>query len=199
MPGVVVPFRGPDGKTRLSSGLGEARAELALAMLADVLEAARAVGPTVLVTSDEVAASLGDDVVSDPGHGQGAAVAAGLERLPERPALVVNADLPCATPRDLLALLGSMPPGGMALAPAADGTTNALALSSPRQFASLYGAGSAERFLGHARGHGIECVRANIPNLVDDVDTFEDLARLETRAGPRTRAVLASLRVGASS
>ncbi len=199
MPEVVVPFRGPDGKSRLSFGLGEARAELALAMLADVLEAAKPVGPTVLVTSGEAAARLGGDVVPDPGRGQGAAVAAALERLPEGPALIVNADLPCATPRDLLALLGSMPPRGMALVPAADGTTNALALSTPRQFASLYGVGSAERFLGHARGRGVECVRASIPNLVDDVDTFEDLARLETRAGPRTRAALASLRVGASS
>lgn len=198
MPGVVVPFRGPDGKSRLSSGLGEARTELALAMLADVVEAARAVGSTVvLVTSDEAAAHLGVEVVPDPGRGQGAAVAAGLERLPEGPALVVNADLPCATPRDLLALLGSMPPGGVALAAAADGTTNALALSSPRQFASLYGAGSAERFLGHARGNGVECVSATVPNLVDDVDTAEDLARVEGRIGPRTRAALESLRVGA--
>jgi 2-phospho-L-lactate guanylyltransferase len=170
-------------------------------MLADVLEAAKAVGSTVaLVTSDEAAARLGTDVVPDPGRGQGAAVAAGLERLPEAPALVVNADLPCVTPRDLLALLGSMPPGGMALAPAADGTTNALALSSPRGFASLYGAGSAERFAAHARTQGVECVLADIPNLMDDVDTAEDLARLpEGRLGPRTRAALESLRVGACS
>ncbi len=198
MPGIVVPFRGPDGKSRLSFGSDEDRAGLALAMLADVLEAAHAVGPTVLVTSDEQAMRLGAEVVPDPGRGQGAAVAAGLERLPEGAALVVNADLPCATPRDLLALLGSMPPGGIALAPAADGTTNALALSSPRQFASLYGAGSAGRFLGHARGNGVECAAASVPNLVDDVDTAEDLARVEGRVGPRTRAALASVRVGAS-
>lgn len=200
MPGVVVPFRGPDGKSRLSSGLDGARTEVALAMLADVLEAAKAVGSTVvLVTSDDAAARLGTHVVPDPGSGQGAAVAAALEHLPEGPALVVNADLPCATPRDLLTLLGSMPPGGMALAAADDGTTNALALSSPRQFESLYGPASAERFLGHAQAHGVECVRVSIPNLVDDVDTVEDLARLEARVGPCTRAALASLSVGASS
>jgi 2-phospho-L-lactate/phosphoenolpyruvate guanylyltransferase len=199
MPGVVVPFRGPDGKSRLSSGLGEARAELAVAMLADVLEATRAVGsPVVLVTSDEEAARLGTHVVPDPGRGQGAAVAAALEHLPEEPAVIVNADLPCATPRDLLSLFGSMPPGGMALAPAADGTTNALVLSSPRQFEPLYGPGSAKRFLGHARAHGVECVCVSIPNLADDVDTAEDLARLEARVGMRTRAALALLGVGAS-
>jgi 2-phospho-L-lactate/phosphoenolpyruvate guanylyltransferase len=198
MAGVVVPFRGPDGKSRLSFGPGEARAELARAMLSDVLEAAKAVGSVVLVTSDEEAARLGADVVHDPGRGQGAAVTAGLERLPDGPALVVNADLPCATPRDLLALLGSMPPGGMAFVPAADGTTNALALSSPRRFASLYGAGSAERFAAQARDQGVECVKATIPNLVDDVDTAEDLARLaQERLGPRTKAALDSLRVGA--
>jgi hypothetical protein len=31
------------------------------------------------------------------------------------------------------------------------------------------------------------------PNLVDDVDTLDDLARLRERLGPSTRRVLASL------
>jgi hypothetical protein len=49
----------------------------------------------------------------------------------ETPVLVVNADLPAVTPRDLLALLGSIPPDGIAVAAAPDGTTNALGLAAP--------------------------------------------------------------------
>ncbi len=71
--------------------------------------------------------------VADPRRGQGAAVQAALDAaaaaaLPA-PFLVVNADLPCATTRDLLALAGAVPDGGLALVEAADGTTNALGLA----------------------------------------------------------------------
>jgi len=171
---VVVPFRGSDGKSRL--GLGPV---FARAMLDDVLEAAGAVGATV--------------VAAGPG-GQSAAVSAELAKLPPGPVLVVNADVPCVTPRDLLALLGSAPPEGMALVEAADGTTNALALAAPGQFEELYGPGSAERFRTHAADLGIECVTAVIPNLADDVDTSDDLDRLEGRLGRHTAAALAVLR-----
>ena len=131
------------------------------------------------MTSGEKAASraaaLGARVVTDPGGGQGAAVEAGLAAAPERPILVVNADLPAATPRDLLALLGAMPPEGIAIVEAVDGTTNALALSTPHLFAPLYGPGSAARFRDHAERLGFEVVTADIPNLVADVDTPADL------------------------
>src|SRR5207253_10181663 len=110
-------------------------------------------------------------------RGQGAAVAAGLElaartgALP--PFLVVNADLPCVKARDLLALAGAIPAGGLALVPAADGTTNALALSSHELFTPLYGPGSAKRFAALAPSRVLE-----VPNLIDDVDTADDLERL---------------------
>jgi 2-phospho-L-lactate/phosphoenolpyruvate guanylyltransferase len=140
-------------------------------MLEDVLEAASSVGPVV---------------VAEGAGGQGAAVAAVLERLPEGPVLVVNADLPCATPRDLFALLGSIPPDGIAIAEARDGTTNALGLSSPRLFSDVYGPGSAARFRTLAPSTSV-----GFPNLVDDVDTLEDLERVAGRVGRRTAEVLA--------
>ncbi len=98
------------------------------------------------------------------------------------------------TARDLLALAGAVPDGGLAYAPAADGTTNALGLRSPDLFAPVYGPGSAARFaaLGPSR-------RVEAPNLIDDVDTVDDLERLAGRLGPRTRGVLASLRIGAAA
>jgi 2-phospho-L-lactate guanylyltransferase (CobY/MobA/RfbA family) len=169
---IVVPFRGLGAKTRLGLGPGFAQA-----MLADVVAAAEAVGEVRVATGT---------------GGQGAAVAAELEQAPDGPVLVVNADLPCATPRDLLALLGSAPLGGMALIEAADGTTNALALAGPGQFLDLYGPGSAASFRAHAQDLGVGCATVTIPNLADDVDTAADLDRLEERLGPHTAAALAS-------
>jgi 2-phospho-L-lactate guanylyltransferase (CobY/MobA/RfbA family) len=171
---IVVPFRGLGAKTRL--GLGP---EFAQAMLADVVAAAGAVGEVRIATGT---------------GGQGAAVAVELERAGPGPVLVVNADLPCVTPRDLLALLGSAQPGGIALVEAADGTTNALALSDAGQFADLYGPDSAARFRRHAHEIGAHCVTAAIPNIVDDVDTVEDLGRVESRLGRHTATALTSLR-----
>ena len=169
MPTIVIPFRGAEAKQRLPEAL---RTPVAQAMLADVRAAAGEIG----------------DVILAEGPGQGAAVEEALLDVRELPVLVVNADLPAATPRDLLALLGSIPPDGLAVAAAADGTTNALALSSPALFRPSYGPGSAERFLelGPSR-------LAEIPNLADDVDTLADLHRLEGRLGPHTAAALDEL------
>ena len=151
-------------------------------MLADVLDAAHAVG---------------DVLVADEPGGQGAAVESALRRVDAGPVLVVNADLPCAQPRDLLTLLGALPAGGIALAPAADGTTNALALAVPLLFAPLYGPGSADRFLARAERLDVPAAVATIPNLADDVDTLADLERLGARLGPHTAAALQAARAGA--
>jgi 2-phospho-L-lactate/phosphoenolpyruvate guanylyltransferase len=181
---VVVPFRAASAKRRLEPLDQESRGQLAHRMLANVLAAAAAVGPTILVTEPgadsarALAAEYGVDVVDDPGRGQGPAVAAALEAVPEWPVLVVNADLPEARPRDLLALLGAMPADGLAITPAPDGTTNALALSRPGLFAPLYGPGSAARFLAHAEGLGFEAVEFGVPGLARDVDTVDELERL---------------------
>jgi 2-phospho-L-lactate guanylyltransferase len=194
MAAIVVPFRGAGGKQRLDPLPDAEREALALAMLADVLAACRTVGETTVVTSDELAGRVAEDheaaVVADPGSGQGAAVAAGLRRLDGR-VLVVNADVPCIVPKDLRALDAATPPDGLAYVAARDGTTNALGLSSPGHFAPLYGPGSADRFRRHAHTLGVDVVPAAIPNLAEDVDSIEDLERLELRVGPRTLAELA--------
>ena len=105
MTAIVVPFRGLNGKRRLAPARDEARAALALAMLADVLAACGAVGRTVVVTGDEaartVAVELGVAALDDPGGGQGRAVGYALALVPVAPTLVVNADVPCVVPDDL--------------------------------------------------------------------------------------------------
>jgi 2-phospho-L-lactate guanylyltransferase (CobY/MobA/RfbA family) len=182
MPTVVVPYRGETAKQRLAPAPHEVRTRIAEAMLDDVLDAALAVGEVV--------------VAGEPG-GQGPAVEVALRGL-AGPVLVVNADLPCVQPRDLLTLLGAMPEDGVALVRAADGTTNALALAAPHLFAPLYGPGSAERFLARAERLGAPAAIAAIPNLEDDVDTLADLERLDGLLGVNTAAAFAALRAGSA-
>lgn len=191
---VVVPFRSTDPKRRLAAVVEADRVRLAQAMLADVLAAATPLGEVLVVATVAPPLPAGVRHVPDPRHGQGAAVRAALDAavaagLPA-PYLVVNADLPAATARDLLALAGAVPEDGLALVAAADGTTNALALSGERLFEPVYGPGSAGRFAALAPS-----TRLDAPNLIDDVDTFDDLVRLGRRLGEHTRRVLATLRL----
>jgi len=149
VPAIVIPYRG-DAKRRLPSSL---RAAVAVAMLGDVVEAAAQVGRVLVVTDDASVVPADAEIVLDPGEGLGRAVAVGLATVREH-ALVVNADLPAATPDALRRLADA----GLALVEAADGTTNALSLPDPGVYAALYGPGSAERLLqlpeAHVRGGG---------------------------------------------
>jgi 2-phospho-L-lactate guanylyltransferase (CobY/MobA/RfbA family) len=166
VPTTVIPFRGHDAKQRLPEAV---RADLAQAMLADVIAAAEEIGSILVADAP----------------GQGAAVEAALAHVSELPVLIVNADVPAATPRDLLTLLGSVPEEGLAVAAAADGTTNALALATPALFRPLYGSASAARFLELGPSRLVE-----VPNLAHDVDALDDLRALEGRLGRHTAAAL---------
>jgi len=197
MPTVVVPFHGAEGKSRLAQLPPEVREALGEAMLADVLDACAPLGPVYVVTPAPPP-GLWAKVVLDRGRGQAEAVRAGLDAAvadgASAPYLVVNADLPCATTWDVRGLAGAMPDGGLALAAAADGTTNALALATPELFAPVYGPGSAARFAALASSRLV-----GTPNLIDDVDTVEDLERLHGRLGPHTREALVRLQAGAAA
>jgi len=195
MPTVVVPFHGAEGKSRLAQLPLEVREALGEAMLADVIDACAALAPLYVVTPAPPP-GLQANVVADRGAGQAAAVRAGLDAAvadgAPAPYLVVNADLPCMTAHDVLALAEAVPDGGLALAAAADGTTNALALATAELFAPLYGPGSAARFAALAPSRFV-----GAPNLIDDVDTVDDLQRLRGRLGPHTSAALGRLQLGA--
>ena len=160
---IVIPYAGPNGKTRL----GDGREELSRAMLELVLAAAGSVGRAWVVSPEPVA---GAEWIQDPGGGQGAAVEAALREIGPGPVLVVNSDLPSVTADDLHALYEAIPQRGIAIAAARDGTTNALGLSDTALFAPLYGPGSAERFRAHAE-QVVDVTRAG---LRDDVDTPAD-------------------------
>jgi 2-phospho-L-lactate/phosphoenolpyruvate guanylyltransferase len=179
VPTIVVPYRG-DSKSRLPPRI---RAAVAVAMLGDVVAAALDVGRVVVVTDDPSVVPRGAETLPDPGLGLGAAVGAGLAAV-EGHALVVNADLPCATPEaiDRLAC------GGLALIEAEDGTTNALSLPDPHLFEPRYGPGSAARFRAHA-----PYATLRIAELELDVDSEDDLERVSLPLGARTRVLLAAI------
>lgn len=165
-------------------------------MLGDVVESALVVGDVRVVTDDPagrlVAGDLGARLVDDPGEGQGAAVATGLEGASGL-CLVVNADVPRVRPSDLNALAVPALLGRLAIVEARDGTTNALGLPRADVFAPLYGPRSAGQFRAHAEALGIDFEELALQNLVDDVDTLADLARLGTRAGARTVELLEAI------
>ena len=194
MPTVVVPFRSSDPKSRLQGMSAAQRELLARAMLADVLAAAEPVGPLIVVAAETTELPASAQLVVDPRRGHGAAVEAALDAVTAgalpTPVLIVNADLPCVGTRDLLALAGAVPDRGVALVAAADGTTNAIALSDGSLFRPVYGPGSAERFAALGPSRLLEA-----PNLADDVDTIADLTRLRGRLGEHSRRVLAELRL----
>jgi 2-phospho-L-lactate guanylyltransferase (CobY/MobA/RfbA family) len=156
----VIPYRSV-GKTRL----GDPR--LADAMMSDVLAACEAADPVDVM------------VVGTPG-GQGEAVEGALSTH-DGPVTIVNSDLPCATSDELKQLSAAAP----AIAPARDGTTNAIALRDAREFVPLYGPGSAARFIEALRAQPID-----LPGLRDDVDTWEDLERIREHVGSHTRTYL---------
>ena len=158
----VIPFRS-DGKTRLADP------RLAAAMVSDVIAAVHAVGTEALL-------------VDGPG-GQGIALARSLA-VRRGPVTILNSDLPCITSGEIEELTDAAP----AIVPAADGTTNAIALRDAADFAPLYGPGSAARFEAQ-----LQATRLDLPGIRDDVDTWEDLERVRDRLGPNTREYLKTL------
>src|SRR3954466_1294740 len=126
---VVVPFRGSDPKRRLAPVAELDRVRLAEAMLGDVLAAASGIGRLFVVAPDTPTLPEGVQHVADRRRGQGAAVRDALDAAVSTgapaPYLVVNSDLPCATPRDLLALAGALPNGGPALGARGRGAAHA--------------------------------------------------------------------------
>ena|SRR5207253_1402607 len=158
----VIPFRA-DGKTRLGDP------KLALAMLSDVIDAVGALGTEALL--------------ADAPSGQGDALARTLA-VRRGPVTILNSDLPCITSGEIEELADAAP----AIVPAADGTTNAIALRDAADFAPLYGSGSAARFEAQ-----LEATPLDLPGIRDDVDTWEDLERVRDRLGQNTREYLKTL------
>lgn len=189
-----------EAKQRLAPGIGAThRAELAAAMLEDVLEAidaARSIERTIVVSSEpravEIAGAGGIEVVADPDEGghSGAALA-GIARAMELGAgtvVLLPIDCPLLAPRELERLLTGMPERYMAVVPDRHGTgTNALALSPPNAIEPSFGEGSCARHVAAARAAGVPYNVEELSSLALDLDTPADIVAL-TMALERDRS-----------
>lgn len=94
--------------------------------------------------------------------------------------LVLPADLPLLRAEDVRSLLATGEGSPVALAPDAGETgTNALLLRPPDAIPFLFGFGSRQTHLQAARRRGLEARECRLPNLSFDIDTVEDLSKLE--------------------
>jgi 2-phospho-L-lactate guanylyltransferase len=186
---------------------GMDRAELAAAMVGDVLEALGAVrgldGVVVVSAEDPAGRTAGIEWVHDPDEvGQSAAALRGVRTAVARGAeriLLVPGDCPALDPVEVDDLLVSAAPGVVIVPDRHGSGTNALLLDPPTVLTPAFGPGSFARHaaLAHAAGATVRVGR--LPSLELDVDTPGDLAALRAAlaaghgAAPRTRALLERL------
>jgi 2-phospho-L-lactate guanylyltransferase len=178
-------------KQRLAPGMGAThRAELASAMLEDVLEAigtAPSIERTIVVTSEpraeRIATASRAELIADPDEGghSGAALA-GVERARQLGApcvVLLPIDCPLLASRELERLLTGMPERYVAVVPDRHGTgTNALVLTPPDAIEPAFGEGSCARHVAAARAAGIPYGIEELPSLALDLDTPADVVAL---------------------
>jgi 2-phospho-L-lactate guanylyltransferase len=204
---VVVARCDLTAKSRLAAVLTELeRSQLALAMLADVLDAAahaRLAGRIAVVdtlAAQASAAEHGAIVVADPRAGMNGAVRAGVAAALARGAravLVTPGDIPLVASGDLeLVVEAATSPRVVVVGRDRQGVgTNALLLRPPSAIRPAFGVDSARHHLYLARVAGVPTVEVTSPRLRFDVDQPPDLAELRhLRPAGATGALLAHLR-----
>ena len=195
----VIPVNDPRrGKQRLSKLLAASvRAELVSAMLHDVLEAcelATSIDDALVVTPSPAIAPAGCAVMRDPGRGHAEAIDAALRTDGAKGGVVVlMADCPLVTAEALDTLVAAADP--LALAPAQDGGTNALAMRPGDLMRPAFGVpGSSAVTMATARELQIRPKLVQDPVFAVDLDDIEDIERVLRRgAATRTAALLSSI------
>ncbi len=188
------------------------RRALAESMVTDVLMALRrtkTIDEVLVVTSEPTAEAIGHGygatVLADHDEaGQSAATLIGIAHAIEHGAtraLLVPGDTPALDPAQLSDLLDDPPPGrSVTIVPDRHGSgTNALVLIPPDVIAPAFGEDSRARHEAAAAAAGVPCRIAEVPTLLIDIDTGDDLAALrvllaEHRGGAaHTRGMLSRL------
>ena len=182
----------------LTAGL---RAELVEVMLADVVTACiatSAVRDVLVVTPDPSIAPAGVGVLVDRGRGHAAAISEALAGCEGEGAVVVMADCPLVRPDALALLCDSARP--VALCPAQDGGTNALALRPAEAVQPAFGIPDGARVVvERAREAGVDAVVIEDDLLALDIDHPDDLERVrELGAGTLTARFLDRVLAGSA-
>lgn len=209
MPEVAVAILARDplrAKSRLAPDLAPAsRALLARAMFEDVLDAACGSGATqVLVVSESavlcaLAEERGAAALMTPAHGTNAGAERARSALSARGqgVLILHADLPCARPADISALLRAH---GIVIVPdRRRAGTNALLVPAGSAQRTMFGPGSFARHVAAARATGEPWRASVMPRLALDIDTTADLRALRRagqRIGTATRTALHAIAAG---
>jgi 2-phospho-L-lactate guanylyltransferase len=155
-----------DLPTRTSLAQAMARRVVASLRAAESIEDVRLLAPTPALTGMTT-------WMPDRGAGLNEELARACAALPDRPLLVIHADLPFLSPEDVEEMLAAARSAGVAIAPDRHGEgTNALALArgGARRFA--FGPGS----LGHHRSFWPQATIVHRRGLAFDLDTPEDFA-----------------------
>jgi 2-phospho-L-lactate guanylyltransferase len=186
------------GKTRLADDLGTGtRRALVEAMVTDVLIALRRASKIdhVLVVTGEaameaIAHGYDASTVLDPqDDGHTAAALIGVHEALERGArrvLLVPGDCPALDPKEVDGLLvrAPAPTPEVVVIPDRHGLgTNGLVLTPPDIITPSFGPGSRERHVEAARAAGAVVRVDEVPSLILDVDTIDDLEALRAALG----------------
>jgi len=178
-------------KARLTPVLSPAeRAQFSVAMLADTLEALRKVkrfDRVTVVSADyavrKIARSHGASWLWEGRRrGLNKAVRLGIRESKHKGAsatLIIHADLPLITPREILEFLDHATGYSVALTPSKDGTgTNALLLHPPEVIRPVFGNHSFQRHLALADRQGVSRRVIRTRGISFDVDEPKDFRQL---------------------
>ncbi|MGP8068517.1 MAG: 2-phospho-L-lactate guanylyltransferase [Candidatus Bathyarchaeia archaeon] len=178
-------------KARLTPLLGPSeRVQLSVAMLEDTLEAlrkAKRLDRVTVVSADyavrKIARSHGANWLWEGRrHGLNKAVRLGIRESKHKgasAALIIHADVPLITSREIIEFLDHAAGYSVALAPSKEGTgTNALLMQPPGVIRPLFGRDSLQKHLALADRQGVSRRVIRTRGISFDVDEPKDLRRL---------------------
>jgi len=204
----IIPAKNLEkSKTRLTPILSpRERRNLSLAMLNDVIQASRSaksVEKTVVVSPDDsilrLAEHFGLHAIRDAEVGLNEALAQAVEwcvKCNATMSLIIPSDIPLLKSEDLDSIVALAPKKtGAVICRSLDGGTNALLCKPPGLIAPMFGPQSFEAHSSEASRLGVSCLTYDSKRVSFDIDTPEDLCRLDLKeCGPYTRRYLKLIR-----
>lgn len=205
MRAALIPMKSlAEAKMRLADVLDQReRAELALAMLVDVVSAcveSEMFDRVAVVSSDSdvfwQVRELGATPIAEPAtlSGLNDGLTFGVRYLARRvgcdEVVIFPADVPLVRAEDVCTVVNALAGAErrVVMVRAGDNGTNALGLRPPEVIPMRFGVDSASKHRGEAEAAGVEVVELEVPRLAFDVDAAGDVETLASKAvGAATR------------